>query len=109
MGDKSLKLSASDVVPALFLGLIPLGVGAYHGYCRAQGIPIENNLENILLFGPAVVAGSLGAAIGAAEDRTIGLATASCGAFCGILGGTLTGYGVIGGYVGGALVGYLTR
>src|SRR3989338_10895897 len=41
--------------------VIALGAGAYHGYCDAQHIPIDGNLEHALTYWPATFEGALAA------------------------------------------------
>ncbi|MEK6969238.1 MAG: hypothetical protein AABW48_02315 [Nanoarchaeota archaeon] len=100
-------------------GLVSLGVGTYHGYMDAQGIPhSKENLEWWLTYGPAAVQGGAGAVIGgflglAAGVQRLGslgaiavctpVGTAIGAGVGGIKGGleTLVGYGI--GYMVGSL------
>ncbi len=105
-----------------FPGIVSLGVGAYHGYMDAQGIPYsKENLEWWLTYGPAAVQGGAGAVIGGFLGLAAGVQPATgslpavvilppigtaIGAGVGSVKGgleTLIGYGL--GYV----VGYLAK
>ncbi|MCK5449806.1 hypothetical protein KAI32_02995 [Candidatus Pacearchaeota archaeon] len=97
----------------LFSGLVSLGAGAYHGYCNAQGIPLEKeNLELVLTYGPAVLnATIMGGLIGLGGitrgwriNNTLEATIIGTG-IGGIKGGTKTllGYGI------GYLTGYVMK
>ncbi|MDD5012225.1 MAG: hypothetical protein PHQ66_01085 [Candidatus Nanoarchaeia archaeon] len=49
----------------LCLGVTSIGVGAYHGFCDAKKIPVlPEDLELVLVFGPAIVRGTVGTVMG---------------------------------------------
>lgn len=118
-GNSSSGCSCLGCAVVSFPGIASLGVGAYHGYMDAQGIPYsKENLEWWLTYGPAAVQGGVGAVIGgflglAAGTRPIGslgavaiftpVGTAIGTGVGGIKGGleTLVGYGI--GYMVGSL------
>ena len=106
------------------LGCASLGIGAYHGYLDAQGIPYsKENLEWWLTWGPTVAQGGAGAVGGGLlglicgankvrESKALEVASTSLGTTIGAgIGGvigsakggleTLVGYGI--GYAIGSL------
>lgn len=117
-------LGCMEINIASILGCASLGVGAYHGYMDAQGIPnSKENLEWWLTYGPTVVQGGVGAVNGGLlglicganrvrESKALEAASATLGTAAGaglgsVIGAakggleTLIGYGV--GYVVGSL------
>jgi outer membrane lipoprotein SlyB len=58
---------------SFFLDIASIGAGAYHGYCNAQGIPItKEHLESALVYGPALVRGTLTAIVGGVAGLVLG-------------------------------------
>jgi hypothetical protein len=117
------KLVYKKTSPAkLLLSMLALGAGAYHGYCSAQGIPMQSeSLHNFVAYGPTALRAAYsaigpallgfvgGGAGGAAAGRTgiESLVLGGGGAAVGTLGGAAIG-GAVGAIKGGlqTIVGY---
>lgn len=118
------KSSGGTSATGLFLSMVALGAGAYHGYCTAQGIPINSEkIHWAVTYGPTVlkttvygaIAGLVGLVGGGAIGATSGwcdsalerLAKGAGGAAVGTVAGATLG--AAGGAISGAvqtLIGY---